>query len=217
MEPSKEATKLVAAVMYLAFALEASAGNTLTLGDDYPARLRASSTVQALTAEDAFGDKLGLYTGSLEFLQTDLVLRGTPGLDIEISRKLTVGSQGGTRFFSDWDLAIPSVHGVFSQQGGWNSGLGGRNFNRCSKYAWPADEVVLGEAPTRPRPERQAMSEEFWHGTFLYLPGVGEEEILKVQDNARPRPSNGGAYPPDHEIRGDHPMHTDQRRRRGRV
>lgn len=195
MEPAKEATKLVAAIMCLAFALDAGAGNILSVGDDYPARLRASSTVQALSAEDAFGDKLGLYTGSLEFLQTDLVLRGTPGLDIEISRKLTVGSQGGTRFFSDWDLAIPSVHGVFSQQGGWNSGLGGRNFNRCSKYAWPADEVVLGEAPTRPRPERQAMSEEFWHGTFLYLPGVGEEEILKVQDNARPRPSNGGAYP----------------------
>lgn len=195
MEHTRETARWLMVILSLGLALEASAGNQLSVADDYPARLRASSTVQSLSAEDAFGDKLGLYTGSLEFLQTDLVLPGGPGLDIDVSRKLTVGSQGGTRFFSDWDLAIPSVHGVFSEQGGWNSGLDGRNLNRCSKYAWPAVEIVQGESPSWPRPERQVMPEDFWYGTFLYLPGVGEEEILKVQENARLRPSNGGTYP----------------------
>ena len=99
MEHTRETARWLMVILSLGLALEASAGNQLSVADDYPARLRASSTVQSLSAEDAFGDKLGLYTGSLEFLQTDLVLPGGPGLDIDVSRKLTVGSQGGTRFF----------------------------------------------------------------------------------------------------------------------
>ncbi len=182
-------------MLLLGCCFDASAASSVTVTEDYPARLRASSTVQGLSAEDVFGDKVGLYTGALEFLQTDVVLPGIGDLDIVVSRKLTAGSQGANRLFADWDLAVPSAHGVFSEQGGWNSGLGGKSFNRCSKYAWPADELVKGSLPGQQEATVSFMSDEFWHGTFLYLPGTGEEELLSRQPDGRPQPNNGFNYP----------------------
>lgn len=165
----------------------AIAGN---VPDEYTQFLRARSEVGPLNADDMFGDRIGLFTGSLEFLQTDVSIPGNNNLEVGIKRKLRAGSQGVTGLFADWDLAIPSVHGVYSEQGGWNN-YTTEPQKRCSKYVPPSDETVQVPWGSGYAKKFFAAS-EFFLGVFLYLPESGDEDVLTA--GSWPKPSNGYDY-----------------------
>ncbi len=69
--------------------------------------------------------------------------------------------------------------------------------NRCSKFTPPPTEIVTVKAQTPTGPgtfTEYFNSDEFWHGTQLYLPETGDEDLL-AQSSEWPVPSTGHAYP----------------------
>ncbi|KUP01146.1 hypothetical protein AR274_11090 [Stenotrophomonas maltophilia] len=101
-------------------ALPASSANRgSTVMEDYAAALNARGQILQLDTGDMFGERIGLFTGSVEFLQTDVDLPGNSALEVGIKRRLVAGAQGrqGLGMFGVWDLALPRVHGTFSTQG----------------------------------------------------------------------------------------------------
>ncbi len=134
--------------------------------------IRADRTVGTLGA-DLFGDKVNFYNGTIEFTQTDVSLPGNNALPVSIDRRLVPGSEVRVfGHFADWDLDIPHMHGVFARTGqavyglGWSAQWGG---GRCTNYSPPPNVTYQGGMWT---------GDEFWHGSFMYLPGSGSQEIL---------------------------------------
>lgn len=56
---------------------------------------------------DLFGDKVDLFTGGLQFVQSDVSLPGNDSLSVAVSRKYTVGRRELNRHFGDWDWKFP--------------------------------------------------------------------------------------------------------------
>lgn len=170
-----------------------------TVSEDYAAALRARSDVGPLSVDDMFGDRIGLFTGSVEFLQTDVFIPGN-GPEVAIRRRINSGTQAieGLGMFGAWDMAIPSVHGLFSTQGGWRNYTVADPLKRCSSYTQPADEVVYHDIPTANggmTVKKTFLAEEFWHGTSLYLPETGDEELVTLENGSSwPTPANGHTY-----------------------
>lgn len=76
----------------------------------------------------------------------------------------TTKNQG--RPFGAWDLDIPHLHGVFSKKDGWVTDV--RTKNRCTNFSAPtafADSVGWD-------------GQEFWQGNYLYVPGIGDQQML---------------------------------------
>lgn len=164
-----------------------------TVAEEYAASINARSSIAPLSVDDMFGDRIGLFTGSVEFLHTDISIPGN-GPEVAIRRRIKAGSQGimGLGMFGNWDMAIPSMHGLFSTQGGWRNYSVTDPLKRCSKYMAPADETISHAIPTTNGGvtlTRTFSADEFWHGTFLYLPQTGDEELLAA-GNAWPKPSD---------------------------
>lgn len=83
--------------------------------------VRAPNAV-AKIGTDLFGDQVNLYSGRLEFAQTDISLPGNNALPVSVGRRLVAGERGmGQRHFGRWDLEIPHLHGIFSYKNGWNA------------------------------------------------------------------------------------------------
>lgn len=75
--------------------------------------IRAPQAFTRLGA-DLFGDKVNLYTGSLEFIQTDVSIPGNNILPVSVGRRLVTGADAiNGALFGRWDLEIPHLHGIF--------------------------------------------------------------------------------------------------------
>lgn len=152
--------------------------------------IRAPRDVARLGA-DLFGDKVNLYTGALEFVHNDISLPGNNALPVSVGRRLVVGQEGNDNaLFGKWDIEIPHLHGVFAMQGGWAAGLGTVPGNRCSAF---------GEPPTKSGSYGSNSTwrgTEYWHGSFLYVPGAGDQEILRRNPSYTQAPGGDTAgYP----------------------
>ena len=155
--------------------------------------IRADRTVGTLGA-DLFGDKVNFYNGTLEFTQTDVSIPGNNALPVSIGRRLVPGSEVRVPgLFADWDLDIPHMHGIFASGGQSVGGLGWSALSgsgRCTNYSAPANVNYQGA---------MWISDEFWHGNFMYLPGVGSQEILaRAVGGFSPNPnvpSDGNSWP----------------------
>jgi YD repeat-containing protein len=149
--------------------------------------IRAPKAVTVL-GTDLFGDQVNLYTGGLSFVQNDVSLPGNSGLPVSIGRSFRTGVTSGagpTAAFGNWDLEIPRMHGIFSKVG-WTSTItgGGRCTNFGKPLVAPSSNGTLGAwAP-----------DEFWHGSFLYVPGTGDQELLRRGVNPNV-PADGKQYP----------------------
>jgi YD repeat-containing protein len=135
--------------------------------------IRAPQSVTRL-GEDIFGDKINLYTGSLEFVQTDVSVPGNDALPVAVGRRLVVGREAEAgMLFGGWDLEIPHLHGIFSKELGWRSNIGPKgSFDRCTSFGAP---------PTAPASQGRDSAwdgTEYWQGSFLYIPGAGDQEML---------------------------------------
>ncbi|MCR6701129.1 MAG: RHS repeat-associated core domain-containing protein [Dokdonella sp.] len=148
--------------------------------------LRGSDVVGAL-GPDLFGDQVSLYTGALEFTQTDVSIPGNSALPVALGRRYRpTQSDEFNRHFGDWDLDIPHAHGVFSMDAGWKTTL---NTNRrCSQFSAPPSVTVS------PGGELYS-AEAYWQGSFIYLPGSGDQEILLRAPGNTQAPTDGSSYP----------------------
>jgi YD repeat-containing protein len=131
--------------------------------------IRAPQAVTTL-GTDLFGDKVNLYTGGLEFVQTDVSIPGNNSLPVSVGRRFVTGREPvDGALFGRWDLEIPHMHGVFESRKGWVNKAGGTN--RCSSFTEPSAAIT-------PNSGASWSAVEFWHGNFLYVPGYGDQEML---------------------------------------
>jgi RHS repeat-associated protein len=145
--------------------------------------IRAPQAVGVL-GPDLFGDKINFYNGSLEFVQTDVSLPGNNSLPVSVGRRLVTGNKNqANHLFMEWDLEIPHLSGMFAAQDGWRGKNGGA---RCSSFGAPPD-VTIGITTFK--------GLEFWHGSSLYVPGLGSQEILTRNPLNTNIPADGVATP----------------------
>lgn len=159
-----------------------------TIPQEYDKLVTATSQVTGLNAGLA-GDEVNLYSGQLGLNQTDLSVPGNSVLPVEVSRRFNAASTSaaGPGFFEDWDMALPSIHGVFSTKNGWSIGNSGNDrYNRCSQFGPPLDAVG--------NPDGDFAPGEFWQGTFAFLPGRGDQELL-ARNAETAVPTDGRTYP----------------------
>ncbi|MGS0539116.1 hypothetical protein [Xanthomonas oryzae] len=132
-----------------------------------------------------FGERIGLYLGSIEFAQTDIDIPGNNALRVSLGRRFvpfTGYMQDGP--FADWELDVPNIHGVFAEKYGWTVSYGGASSLRCSQYGPPLDGEFSDGSLSK--------SETFWDGTQVYLPGAGDQELLRGSPAVVPP---GDTYP----------------------
>lgn len=173
----------------------------VTPPEEYAKTVKTAEVVGALGA-DLFGEEVSLYTGATTFIATDVSLRGNNGLPVAIGRRFVVQSRSAAERnalltrdggFADWELDIPHLHGVFAKNQGWQVDAlttTGKN-NRCS-----LTQAITGEAPeVEGAPYGLWESFRYWHGNSMYIPGVGDQELMFVDAAANPHlPSDGKQY-----------------------
>ena len=151
--------------------------------------VRAGEAVGTLGA-DLFGDKINLYTGTVEFIQSDVSLPGNNALPVSVGRRLATGSEALSdrtdAAFGDWELEIPHLHGVFAASTGWQTENGG--ISRCTGFSAARTVSGANGASTW-------VGDEYWHGHFMYVPGAGSQEILIKSPGNANVPSDGNTWP----------------------
>jgi hypothetical protein len=148
----------------------------------------------AFSWTDLFGDKVNLYNGALEFVQTDVSLSGNNSLPVSAGRRTSIGGSGnrGNGLFKNWDLDIPRIYGTFSTKYGWQRlDLNGQASTlRCTNFGAPPWIYKPGSTTNK------FMATEYWHGNMLYVPGQGEQELLRRNPSSAVKtPSDGAATP----------------------
>ena len=177
--------KSACAGVFLAAASFAVHGQTPTVYTEAGQLIRAPQAVTSL-GPDLFGDKVNLYSGVLEFTQTDVSIPGNNALPVSVGRRLSTGNwANATGAFGRWELEIPHLHGVFASAG-WVTKAG--NNNRCTEFGAPAGARGVGGIA-------MWSAEDFWHGNFIYVPGVGDQEMLMRDARNANIPSSGGPHP----------------------
>lgn len=175
-----------------------AAWHGVALADEYDEAYKRVGAVKTIASygTDLFGDRVNLYDGGLEFVQPDISLPGNNALPVAAGRRLVAGtkisvsSTNPTGSFGDWQLEVPHIHGTFSSGSlnkGWATTTGA--YTRCTSFGVP-----IGGTDTSGT--YGAFGESFWHGTFLYVPGQGDQEMVK-RSAANPAAPGGNAskYP----------------------
>lgn len=157
--------------------------------------VRSGEIIKGLGA-DLMGDLINESVGSVEFNQTDLSIPGNSKLDVRVGRRIVASVKqvvGRTGLFGDWDLDIPHLHTIAtSTEPNWYGGNVKTNFNRCSQFAEPPSHTLsVSGGPTQYYP-----AYSFWDGYQLYIPGSGDQTLLKRNTTLNANiPSGGAAYP----------------------
>lgn len=170
----------------LAVSIGCSSVRAQTIPEEYARIIQQRSHVGSLDG-GFFGDRVGLSTGSLEIAQTDVSLPGNDTLAVRVGRRFEVGSWPARGHFADWDLDIPHLHGLFggNQDANVSWAVNAADpDHRCSEFNSPPEIYTIPPSGGIFSPD------EYWHGTFLYLPGSGDHELLAGGDV----PSSGGPY-----------------------
>ncbi len=178
-----------------AFCLLAAAGSAFSQSgrmayEEYDKLIKSRISIQSLST-DLFGDSVNLYTGALDIVQTDVDLPGNSSLQVRIGRRFRVAAGESWAFqghFADWNLDIPHLHGVFGMYGGgWIVNQTGTNkYKRCSLFYAPPS------LPSNMSGSGTFQAEDYWQGNMLYLPGVGDQEML---GSPTFKPTDGKTYP----------------------
>ena len=158
------------------------------------ARLIRSPQASSVLGVELFGDKVNLYNGGLEFIQTDVALPGNNALPVMVGRRLVTGAEViPNRQFGSWDLEIPHLHGTYTAWKGWAIPFPPAGFteaSRCSKFGPPPS--VPGSGAGEPS---NFTPDEYWHGHQLYIPGQGDQQLLLRNPGYTDGPKDGQAYP----------------------
>jgi hypothetical protein len=148
---------------------------------EYGKRLKAAGMAGPLKS-DLFGESVSLYNGATEFTVVDIDLPGNSSLPVRLSRRFNVTSRrdpalGGSGY---WDWEFP-----FLTSNNWLEGSSATP-NQCSQF-W------------RPYVPTGFEQSDFWHGSQMYMPGQGTQELFWIghtAPNAPPYvvPTSGGPY-----------------------
>ncbi|RKH49245.1 RHS repeat domain-containing protein [Corallococcus llansteffanensis] len=134
-----------------------------------------------------FGDQLNLYSGRLEFTQTDVSLPGNSKLPVAVGRRLIANVPGvSARPFGRWLMDIPNIHGMFSSRDGWKAANG--TVARCNSFGAPPPSLGANNSG-------HWDAEEFWQGNSLYVPGEGEQQLLRRSPDNTLAPGPVDSYP----------------------
>ena len=144
---------------------------------------------------DLFGDKVNLFNGSLEFVQTDAQLPGNNALAVTIVRRHVAGRNDGIRGqFGDWDLEAPRISGVFSYSYGWTVGTDGTR-GRCSAFSLPRIVAAPPEGGGGIVRAVNFVANDYHQGVELTVPGVARQEVLLRAAGYTTAPTDGRDYP----------------------
>ncbi len=182
------------------FAISLPALAQVTIPQEYEKTVQAKQVIGAL-GMDLFGESISFYTGATSFTALDVSLPGNSGLPMEIRRRFVVESRnvqernrlltrdGG---FSDWELDLPHLRGVFAHGKGWQvdgTTIAARN-QRCS-----AGDTFPPEPPmVEGSPNGFWAAAEYWQGNQLHMPAGGDQELLLGLSTATPHPNDGKFY-----------------------
>ncbi len=153
---------------------------------EFGKRIKAASAVAPLEG-NMFGDEISLYNGATSFSVVDISVPGNSALPVEVRRKLIIEDRRGMRDrpgFANWVWDVPHLSGVFTESRGWRVGT---SFSPGTDQRCSTTEPPVVDNPN-------FAVEDIWHGTHVYLPGAGSEEIL-VDENAFPAITGGVAHP----------------------
>ena len=167
--------------------LASAAWGQVSVPDQYDRVIRYRSEVVAFGVE-GFGDQIDMGSGSLTIVQVDIDLPGNNGLPVRVARRFVPADKYAGGFAAgSFDLDLPYAHGIFAYRTGgplgWTvAGSGPGIYKRCSSFYHPPEIYFQGVIYTPP---------EYWHGNFIYIPGVGDQEMLSGSLLA---PSDGLSY-----------------------
>ena len=162
--------------------------------EEYGKHLRAAQEVTPLTSE-LFGDQVSLYNGAAEFNVVDIDLPGNSGLPVQLRRRFAINDRrvdpGRIAGMGDWDVDVPYIEGVFTQQDGWTvpDNTGSRSTSRCSIPSLPYVSYpswTISDA---------FFAEQVWNGNQVHIPGGVDGEMLKNTEAKLPAVADGNTYP----------------------
>src|SRR5690349_14032172 len=115
---------LGAVLLFACFSPSALAQGEITIPGEYSKHIQSRGAIEPLE-KDIFGEQVSLYTGAVEFVQTDVELPGNNALRVMVGRRFTPlqslrvfsGIPTSVGLFADWDLEVPRLHGVVSSYG----------------------------------------------------------------------------------------------------
>jgi hypothetical protein len=166
--------------------------------DEYKKLIKVSEDVQPL-GESPFGERIGLYDGSLSFEQTDISFPGQ-GPTIALGRVFTLHTADERRdlqyrAFGDWDIDIPLITTITPIKSGIRVGWLVSATNRkaiCSSFTLPPSVAGIGGDSTRADWE----PESWWQGYQMRIPRQGVQELLRRSTANTAAPGgNAAAYP----------------------
>ena len=150
---------------------------------------------------DLFGEQVNTYTGGLGFSQTDLSLPGNDSLPVNVTRHLAVDGNKSPTFatdlnlwrghtFGEWELDLPYISGIYSEQDGWTVANNATPNARCSATS-------SSTSPYGPRIVTvngvYFYDFQFWNGLQLNVPGHGEQGLL-ARPTGAPLPVPAGNW-----------------------
>lgn len=155
--------------------------------DEVRQRLRVTTDINPL-GDNAFGENVNLYNGTLSFEQTDIDLKGI-GPDITLTRSYSVADTTAPwwREFVDWRMEIPHIETLTTpnETSFFISPATGRCSGIASNGAQP---ITFPNEAGGPPIELDPIA--WWYGYHLDMPGYGQEDLLiPGAQNMRPLPS----------------------------
>lgn len=134
--------------------------------------IKAAETIGS-PGTNLFGDSTNYYDGATTFSVTDIDLPGNNSLPVRVARTLAAeaiedGDVDAPHLMADWDLDLPYISGIFSEQYGWKTS-GPNPYARCSDTA-NYHPVNIAKQSGR--------YWQYWRGNYLHLPGRGKRALL---------------------------------------
>lgn len=185
---------LVAATLPASHAL-ASKG----IWEEYEKRVTSADTIGTI-GPDQFGERIEFQRGGFSLRVTDVSLPGNFALPVEFTRTFMPKSMGGAMKGSapennerdgalgDWEIELPNIGGVFSQQKGWVNG-NAENPGRCSSFALGPDLTINSAGGAG---GSWFGAHEYSHGVRLNLPQGGG--ALLTPSASTPKPAAGARW-----------------------
>lgn len=152
--------------------------------DDYSVHIKRSEGESPLSVDDALGDKIDFYNGQISFSAVDIDLPGSNKLPVRLARTYQIkdSRNQGYDLFSDWELDVPYVSGIFAREYQGDAGYSLHTWSgaRCSGSRSPPYIALLFPAL------------EYWNGLSTNIPNGGP---LLEPAPTTPKPTAGESFP----------------------
>jgi YD repeat-containing protein len=165
--------------------------------DEYKKLIKVSEDIQPL-GDNPFGERIGLYDGSLSFRQVDVTVVGT-GPTITVGREFVLHNMDDrpdlqNRAFGDWDIDLPVITTTTANQNNVKGWLVASTNPKaiCSSFRGPPSVAAPGGDSQRADWEPAS----WWTGYQLRIPGEGSQELLSRSAENTATPGVGAlSYP----------------------